>query len=87
MKILKITDEANMEGNVDAWLSGEITFVLNEAFSALREEYLTSLSFNAKNFFPAQIYEVVHEVYKSQIKALHPIDKASRVLSKTMRKV
>lgn len=64
-----------MEPNVDAWLNGDITAMLDEVLGSFIEEYLTSLSSNAKNLSPSELYEAIHDVYKSQLKTLHQLGK------------
>ena len=48
----RLVDEAQNEGNVDAWLDGSKTLELKSALKFLREEYLTTLGSNAKSFTP-----------------------------------
>ncbi|KAK1394320.1 hypothetical protein POM88_013376 [Heracleum sosnowskyi] len=71
----KIVDEAQQAGNVDAWLDGKRTFKLKETLSFLREDYLTALGSNAKGLSPAEIYDAVNDVYRSQLKAMHFLGK------------
>ncbi|KAK1389973.1 hypothetical protein POM88_018151 [Heracleum sosnowskyi] len=71
----KIVDEAQQDGNVDAWVDGKRTVKLKEALAFLREDYLTALGSNAKSLSPAEIYDAVNEVYKSQLKAMHFLEK------------
>ncbi|KAK1355880.1 hypothetical protein POM88_049136 [Heracleum sosnowskyi] len=71
----KIMNEAEPEGNVDAWLDSKRTVNLKDALAFVREEYLTSLGSNAKDLSPVAIYEAVNDVYKNQLKALHYLGK------------
>ncbi|KAK1356458.1 hypothetical protein POM88_049714 [Heracleum sosnowskyi] len=71
----KIVDEAQQAGNVDAWLDGKRTVKLKEALAFIREDYLTALGSNAKGLSPAEIYDAVNDVYKSQLKAMHFLGK------------
>ncbi|KAK1404414.1 hypothetical protein POM88_004019 [Heracleum sosnowskyi] len=71
----KIVDAAEPEGNMDAWLDAKRTLKLKDALAFLREEFLTSLGSNAKDLSPAAIYDVVNDVYKNQLKALHYLGK------------
>ncbi|KAL8107436.1 hypothetical protein AgCh_024003 [Apium graveolens] len=64
-----IVDAAKRDGNVDAWSSKSFTIDMEEALSRFREDYITILGSNARDLTPQEVYDVVTEIHKAQIKA------------------
>ncbi|XP_074342728.1 benzyl alcohol O-benzoyltransferase-like [Apium graveolens] len=72
----KIVNDAEQDGNVDAWLSKDFVLEMDQVLARFRDEYVTILGSNAKTLTPQDVYETVTEVYKAQFKAFHVFDKA-----------
>ncbi|KAL8120267.1 hypothetical protein AgCh_017429 [Apium graveolens] len=75
----KIVNDAEPDGNVDAWLSDEFSLEMNQVLARFREEYVTILGNNAKYLSPEAVYDAITDVYKAQLKAFHLFGKALEI--------
>ncbi|KAL8105545.1 hypothetical protein AgCh_029364 [Apium graveolens] len=75
----KIVDEAEEDGNVDAWLSDDHVAGMDEVLARFRREYITIMGSNAKSLTPPEVYDAIMDVHKAQLKAFHLFGKALEV--------
>ncbi|KAL1824142.1 hypothetical protein ACET3Z_010920 [Daucus carota] len=75
----KIVDEAEEEGNVDAWLSEQHVPEMKEVLARFRREYIIMMSSNAQSLTPPEVYEAIVDIHKAQLRAFHLFGKALEV--------
>ena len=75
----KIVNDAEPDGNMDAWLSEDFALEMNQVLARFREEYVTILGSNVKDLSPKAIYDAITDVYKAQLKAFHLFGKALEI--------
>ena len=61
----KIVDEAEEDGNVDAWLSKDFVLEMDEVLAKFRNDYVTILGSNARALTPQEVYNAVTDVHKA----------------------
>ena len=64
----KIVNDAEPDGNVDAWLADDFALKMNQVLARFREEYVTILGSNAKDLSPEAVYDAITYVYKASSK-------------------
>ncbi|KAL8121316.1 hypothetical protein AgCh_018157 [Apium graveolens] len=70
----KIVNDEEHDGNVDAWLSQDFVLEMDQVLARFRNEYVTIRS-NSKALTPQDVYDVVTEIYKAQLKTFHLFSK------------
>ena len=71
----KIVDEAERDDNVDAWINAAGSVSLEDALKYLRDAYLISLGSNTKTLSPTEVFDVINDAYKGNLKASHYLGK------------